>query len=451
MTPIVTPAQMAAIDAAAPEPVETLIARAAAAVERAAVDMLGGTYGRVVNVIAGPGNNGNDGRVAADLLRRRGVRVRVFDVAGCPAGLPAADLVIDAAFGTGFHGDWEAPDVGDAVVLAVDIPSGVDALTGCAGAGVLPADATVTFQALKPGLLFGVGSRLAGAVGVADIGLDTSGAQQHLVDAADVANWWPARAVDAHKWRNAVRVVAGSPGMTGAARLCAEAAARAGAGLVKLSVPGAEAATRAEIVQHLIGAGGWSEEVLADIARFGALVIGPGLGRVEATIDAARSTIADATVPVVVDGDGLFAAAWDADGAAPLFENRGVATVLTPHDGEFALLTGAPPDADRIAATRSLAAHLGCTIVLKGPATVVAEPGGAVLVVDHGDQRLATAGTGDVLAGMIAAALAAGAPALQAAAAAAWLHADAARFGPDEGILAGDLIEALPMALAGIR
>ncbi|NND74718.1 MAG: NAD(P)H-hydrate dehydratase [Ilumatobacter sp.] len=451
MIPIVTPAEMVAVDAAAPESLDVLIGRAAGAVARAAYGMLGGAYGRVVNVIAGPGNNGNDGRVAAELLRRRGIRVREFAASDCPHELPPADLVIDAAFGTGFHGTWTAPEIGDAAVLAVDIPTGVDALTGCADTGVLPADRTVTFQALKPGLLFGAGARLAGDVDVVDIGLDVSAADQHLVEASDVAGWWPARAVDAHKWRAAVRIVAGSPGMTGAAALCAAAAARAGAGLVKLSVPGTEAAVREEVVQQLVGETGWADDVLADISRFGALVVGPGIGRAEGTVADVRTVIADATVPVVVDGDALFATAWDADGAAPLFENRGVGTVLTPHDGEYSLLTGALPDADRIAATRTLARDLGCTVLLKGPATVVADADGSVLVVAHGDQRLATAGTGDVLAGMIGAALAAGAPAVRAAAAAAWLHADTARSGPAEGILAGDLIEALPMALAGIR
>ena len=451
MIPILTPEQMAAVDAAAPVPVSELIHRAGGAVARAAIELLGGVYGRTVAVIAGHGNNGNDGRVAGELLARRGVHVTVFDAASCPGVLPAVDLVIDAAYGTGFRGDWTAPDVGGALVVAVDSPSGVAALTGHAGQGVLRADETVTFQALKPGLVMGDGASLSGAVRVVDIGLDVSGADQHLVEAADVAAWWPVRHPDAHKWRHAVRVVAGSAGMLGAARLCAESAARAGAGLVKLSVPGGTASVRPEIVQELVGAEQWSEAVLADIARFGSLVIGPGLGRAEATITSIRSTIEDATVPVVIDGDALFAAAWDALGAKPLFENRGLPTVLTPHDGEFSLLTGSRPADDRIASARALAGDLGCTVLLKGPATIVADPDGEVLVVDHGDRRLATAGSGDVLAGMIGAALAAGVPPRRAPAAAAWLHAEAARCGPNEGMLAGDLIDAIPTALAGVR
>ena len=168
---------MAAIDAAAPEPVDVLIERAGSAVARMARQMLGGTYGRTVNVIAGKGNNGNDGRAAAGILGAAGVRVRTFDAANCPPRLPEADLVIDAAYGTGFHGEWRAPQVGATPVLAVDIPSGVNGLTGEAARGVLPADRTVTFAALKPGLVFAAGRNLAGDVEVVDIGLDTGRAR----------------------------------------------------------------------------------------------------------------------------------------------------------------------------------------------------------------------------------------------------------------------------------
>lgn len=442
---------MRAIDAAAPEPVDVLVERAGRSVAMAASRLLGGTYGRVVNVVAGRGNNGADGRVAAGVLARRGIKVRQFDALECPPTLPPADLVIDAAFGTGFRGDWIAPDVGDAMVLAVDIPSGVDALTGACGPGVLPADLTVTFQALKPGLVFGAGGRLVGDVEVVDIGLDVTTSQQHLVERSDVMGWWPVRAADAHKWVGAVRVVAGSPGMLGAAELAAAAAARAGAGLVMLSSPGLDADTSREIVQRHVAELDWADDVLADISRFGALVIGPGLGREEGTIPSTRQCIADAPVPIVIDGDGIFAAVRSADGAASLLAERHSATVLTPHDGEFALLVGARPGLDRVAATRRLAGELGCTVLLKGPVTVISEPDGRVLCVDHGDERLATAGSGDVLAGMIGAVLATGAPTLESVAAAAWLHAEAARCGPAAGLVAGDIIDLLPAALAGVR
>jgi hydroxyethylthiazole kinase-like uncharacterized protein yjeF len=446
--PIVTPEEMGAIDAAAPVPVDVLIERAGSAVARLAREMLGGTYGRTVNVIAGKGNNGNDGRVAAARLQERGVRVRLFDAAACPPRLPPADLVIDAAYGTGFHGEWWAPRVGRSPVLAVDIPSGVDGLTGAAGRGALAADRTVTFAALKPGLLVGAGRNLAGDVEVVDIGLDTRRAKAHVVEGEDVASWWRPRPPTAHKWTRAVRVVAGSPGMTGAAHLASAAAQRAGSGYVSLSSPGVEATAPAEVVRKRLPAFDWSGAVLEDLHRFHALVIGPGLGREPFTVAAVRATVASAAVPVVVDGDALFALAWDADGAPPVLQQRARPTVLTPHDGEFGLLAGHRPAADRFQAVRRLAADLGAIVLLKGPATIVADPHGTVLVTANGDARLATAGTGDVLAGILGALLATGMDPLRAAASAAWLHAEAARHGPANGLVAGDIVGALPVVLA---
>ena len=370
--------------------------------------MLGGTYGRTVNVIVGKGNNGNDGRVAGERLQQRGVKVRYFDAASCPPRLPTADLVIDAAYGTGFRGTWSAPRVGRSPVLAVDIPSGVDGLTGAAGRGALAADRTVTFAALKPGLVLGDGRNLAGDVEVVDIGLDTRRARAHVVEADDVGAWWRPRPPTAHKWTRAVRVVAGSPGMTGAAHLASAAAQRAGSGYVSLSSPGVEATAPPEIVRKRLPAFDWSAAVLEDLHRFHALVIGPGLGRESFTVQAVRATVAVAAVPVVVDGDGLFAMAWDADGAAPVLHQRQRPTVLTPHDGEFGLLAGRRPEADRFAAARRLAADLRSIVLLKGPATIVADPAGHVLVAANGDERLATAGTGDVLSGILGALLATG-------------------------------------------
>ena len=172
MIPVLTPQEMGAVDAAAPEPVEVLIRRAADAVARAAVEVLGGAAGRRVVIVAGPGNNGGDGRVAGELLARRGAKVEVHGVDDAPDVLGPADLVIDAAFGTGFRGTYDFPDPDGAPVLAVDIPSGVSGSTGRASGTPAPAVRTVTFAALKPGLLLGDGPRLAGQVSVADIGLD---------------------------------------------------------------------------------------------------------------------------------------------------------------------------------------------------------------------------------------------------------------------------------------
>ncbi len=446
-----TAEEMRAVDAAAPEPTEVLIGRAGRAVGRAALGVLGGAYGRRVIVIAGRGNNGADGRVAGDWLTRRGVSVRTIDAAACPERLPAADLVIDAAYGTGYRAGcrdpWRAPAVGGARVLAVDIPSGLDATTGRHDAPVLSADRTVTFQALKPGLVFGDGPAMSGTVEVARIGLDVSGARAHLVGAEDVAAWIPRRPASAHKWSGAVRIVAGSPGMLGAAGLAASAAARCGAGLVAVSSPGCSAPAPLEVLQPTLPDADWADEVLDGLDRFRSLVVGPGLGRRAVTVAAVRRLLARAALPVVADGDALHAIAT---GDESVLEHRDAPTVLTPHDGEFEQLTGARPGPDRLSAARTLANAYHCTVLLKGPVTVVADETGAALVINHGDERLATAGTGDVLAGMIGALLAAGVAPLRAAAAASWLHADAARRGPAAGLVAGDLPELLPGALEGL-
>jgi NAD(P)H-hydrate epimerase len=448
--PVVTPEEMAAIDAAAPEPVEELVRRAGAAVARAALDLLGGAYGRRVVVLAGKGNNGADGRDAAARLRRRGVRVEVLDaVAAEGTRLSKVDLVVDAAYGTGFRGAYVPPDPGAAPVLAVDIPSGVDGLTGAAVDRAVRATATVTFAALKPGLLFHPGRAHAGRVDVVDIGLDTGGAAAHVVELTDVAAWLPPRPVDAHKWRSAVWVVGGSPGMTGAPVLAATAAARAGAGYVRLSAPGVGPplpGAPVEVVGTDLPGVGWADAVLGGADRFRALVVGPGLGTGAAVAAEMRRLVARAAIPVVVDGDGLRALV----GGSPVSGGAGTAVVLTPHDGEFEALTGRGPGNDRLAAARALAAATNAVVLLKGPTTVVADPAGAVLVVVAGDARLATAGTGDVLAGTIAALLARGLGPLRAAAAGALLHGRAAQLGPADGLVAGDVVARLPDAIATV-
>ena len=363
-----------------------------------------GTYGRRVVVVAGKGNNGNDGREAARRLRRRGVRVHLVDAADLPEALPACDLVIDAAYGTGFRGEWAAPKV-SAPVLAVDIPSGVDGLTGAVTGEPMTAALTVTFAALKPGLLLSPGADHAGQVDVVDIGLDVSRARIHLVEGGDVAAWLPRRAPDGHKWQAAVRVVAGSPGMTGAAHLASAAAFRAGAGYVTLSSPGVDHDPMAptEVVGRPLPSAGWDQAVLDDAERHGALAVGPGLGTGVEAVAAVRAVVAGWPGALVVDGDGLTALG---ETVADVTASRSVPAVLTPHEGEFARLAGGPPDGDRIAAVRSLAATTGAVVLLKGPATVVADPDGTVLITTTGDARLATAGTGDVLTGVIAALLA---------------------------------------------
>ena len=453
MEAIVTPEEMAAIDAAAADPVEVLIGRAGGAVAREAIRMLGGAYGRRVVVVAGKGNNGADGREAVRRLMARGVRCTVFGAGDAPSQLPPADLVIDAAYGTGFRGTYAPPSLAsaDTPVLAVDIPSGVDGLTGEASGSPWRATRTVTFAAWKPGLLLADGAGLAGDVVVADIGLDVSSARAHLVDADEVASWIPDRPRDSHKWRAATWIVAGSPGMAGAAHLATRAAQRGGAGYVRLSTPGGgpDAGGPDEAVRVPLPSTGWASAVVdGGIERFASLAVGPGLGRAEADAEQVRDLVASTSLAIVVDGDALHALGAS---AGLVVGKRGAdagPVVLTPHDGEFEALDGARPGADRFAAVRALASATGSVVLLKGPTTLVAAPGGHVLVTATGDARLATAGSGDVLTGLVAALLAQGLDGARAAAAAAFLHGRAGALACGRGLVAGDLVDHLPAAFA---
>jgi NAD(P)H-hydrate epimerase len=368
-----------------------------------------------------------------------GARVTVIDARSAPDRLPVADLVVDAAFGTGLRRPYEAPDPGGAPVLAVDIPSGIDGSTGIARGRPVNAQRTVTFAALKPGLLLADGRECAGHVQLVDIGLDTSRAIiGHVGD--DDLDGWPDRPADAHKYHAAVWVIAGSPAMVGAPRLAASAALRAGSGYVRLSVPGAQHHLDDpwEAVGHPLPAEGWANEVLGTRERIRALVVGPGLGRSDDVRREVAELLRTSRGAVVLDGDALWALAQE---GGPITDPHEV--VITPHDGEFRSLTGHDPGEDRIAEVRALAARLGAVVLLKGPTTVVADAVGAVRIVTSGDQRLATAGTGDVLAGMIGALLAGGVPALDAAALAAHAHGRAATHGRSVGLVAGDLPELL--------
>ncbi len=456
MLPVTTPAEMGAIDRGAADPVEVLIRRAGEAVAYEARDLLGGTYGRSVVVVAGKGNNGNDGRDAARRLARRGVRTIVVDAAEAPPVLPDADLVIDAAYGTGFSGTYRSPRPArpDTPVLAIDIPSGIDGLTGRPGGEPLVADRTICLTALKPGVLLEPGATCCGDVDVADIGLDVdrlpdgTPIRTHLLTADDVAAWWPERSAEDHKWRSAVWAVGGSPGMTGAVALTVAGAQRTGAGYVRWSTPGATVATTSGVAIEAVGAElagtGWGAEVLADHLRFGALVLGNGLGRDPAQRADLRMVVGSAAVPTVVDADGLTLLGEQADEVVQPH------TILTPHDGEFERLVGHGPGPDRIGDVRRLAERLGCVVLLKGPLTIVAGPDGRVLLTNTGDARLATAGTGDVLAGMVAACCARGLAPLEAAATAAFVHGRAAALGWTDGLVAGDVAALVPAALAGL-
>lgn len=443
MTPVVSPAQMRALDTQCGVPEAVLIERAGRAVAWTARSMLGGVYGRRVTVLAGPGNNGADGLVAARLLASWGVAVRVVRVgrdAPPPKRVAGADLVIDALFGTGTVRELAFPSVGEHTkILAVDIPSGVDARTGrlFPGCSAPHADVTVTFVAPKPGLLFEPGASLAGDVRVADIGLAPSAEdppRMWLLDETSVRERLRRPAVSSHKWKHAVLIVAGSAGMTGAAVLCAHSAARSGASLVRLAIPGTVLGGD-EVVGMELPSSEWGLIAAGYAARCSAVVIGPGLGSDVATQAEVRALVGALPegLAVILDGDGLGALTPELLASTPR------PMVLTPHDGEFTRLAGNPPSSDRIASTRELAVRTNAIVLLKGPTTVVASPDGLVEVVRSADQRLATAGSGDVLAGVIAAFCAVGMDPFRAASTAAFVHGAAAMRGRPVGLVAGDL------------
>ena len=484
MEPIVTPVAMAeadtrAISGGTPEAV--LVERAGRAVAWAARRMLDGRYGRRVVVVCGKGNNGADGLVAARVLRSWGVRVDTVELAGGVAragtlrALERADLAIDAMYGTGFRGalDGDAAWVAgvmtscDVPVLAVDIPSGVDGRTGAVSGDAVRADATLTFVARKTGIAFEPGRTHAGEVDVADIGipLPSDLVAARVLGRLEVARLLPARQANAHKWLAAVMVVGGSGGMTGAPLLASRAAMRSGSGMVFCALPGTDAARQAsgsEVITRALPAvdngalaTAATAVVLEQIDRFGALALGPGLGGHPDTRRAVCELAAKVPVPVVLDADGLNAL----DGDLSVLADRGAAggvTVLTPHDGEYRRLMGSPVGDDRIAAAQALADQARSVVLLKGPTTVVAAPGSDHVVLNlTGTPLLATAGTGDVLTGVVAAFLARGVDAFDAAAAGAWVHGEAARRAGHQaglhtsgGLVAGDVVDALGSTLA---
>lgn len=449
MIPVVGPDEMAQVDAAAPEPVETLVERAGYAVAVEARRLLGGAYGRRVLVVAGRGNNGADGRAAARFLRARGAKVAVVEAAAAAGTrLAVCDLVIDAAYGTGLSRPWSPPDPGGAPVLAVDIPSGLSGTTGTGES--LSCRATVTFAAYKPGLLLGDGPDRCGRVVLAGIGLSDL-AEQHcttrLVEDADLKAL-PLRGRPAHKWQTAIMVVGGSAAMNGAPLMVAKGAMRAGAGYALVAVPGAPEGgglPPGEQVGVSLPDGDWVPAAAKAAERVSALVVGPGLAdRARASGGATGADtpvgrlLATTGAPAVVDADAI-TALGSLDALKAVASARSAPLVVTPHDGEYAKLTGHPPEEDRIADVRRTARHTGAVILLKGSTTVVAGPDGTVLLAAAGRPNLATAGTGDTLSGIIAAFLARGLDPLRAAALGAHTHGRAASAGRPEGLIASDL------------
>ncbi len=396
---------------------------------------------RRVAAVCGKGANGGDGRIALRILAEAGRATEEK-----PDG---ADVVIDALFGTGFRGapredaarEIEGINSAGAPVVAVDLPSGVDASTGEIAGAVVTADVTVTMHGPKVGLAVAPGRFHAGQIEVADIGLEPSETEHRLVTAEILRHVPRRRPQDTKYTAGAVLVVGGSPGMTGAVCLAAEAAFRADAGYVAVATP---AASLPVVEARLLEAVKAPLQRVDELAqRASALAIGPGLGRGEEERALVRRLLAELDVPAVVDADALFELE-PGDWSAP--------RVLTPHAGELGRLLGEESDwvgAHRLEAVRRAAERFRCVVLLKGADTLVAAPGEGVLVSAPGTPALATAGTGDVLTGIVAAFLAKGMDARLAAAAAAFAHGRAAELAPHQvGLVASDVIAALPQALS---
>ncbi|WP_343600145.1 NAD(P)H-hydrate dehydratase [Mycobacterium sp.] len=395
----------------------------------------GGVAGRRVCAVVGSGDNGGDALWAASFLRRRGAAAdavllnperthraalaafrraggRVVDQVSA-----ATDLVIDGVVGISGHGPLRpaAADVFAAAaaipVVAVDIPSGIDVATGAITGPAVHAALTVTFGGLKP--VHALAD--CGRVRLVDIGLDLPDTDLHGFEAADVAARWPVPGPTDDKYTQGVTgILAGSSTYPGAAVLCTGAAVAATSGMVRYA-----GSASAEVLAH------WPEVIAAPspaaAGRVQSWVVGPGLGTGEDAAAALWFALGTG-LPVLVDADALTILAAHPD----LVRSRQAPTVLTPHAGEFARLAGAPPGDDRVGAARKLADTLGATVLLKGNVTVIVDPGGPVHLNPAGQSWAATAGSGDVLSGMIGALLAAGLPAGEAAAAAAFVHARAA-------------------------
>ncbi|MGW0967024.1 NAD(P)H-hydrate dehydratase [Streptomyces sp. NPDC002516] len=449
-------------------PEGALMQRAAAGLAAACADLLGRVYGRRVVLLVGSGDNGGDALYAGARLARRGAGVTAVLLAPertHPGGLAAllraggtsaapaaaepllrrADLVLDGIVGIGGKGGLrpeaarlaDLADASRAAVVAVDLPSGVEADTGEVLGPAVRADLTVTFGTHKPGLLVDPARGYAGSVRLVDIGLDLPDpADLEALQHGDVAARLPAPGAESDKYRRGVvGIAAGSARYPGAAVLAVAGALRGGAGAVRYVGPAAEAVI-ARFPETLVSGTGPSKA-----GRVQAWVVGPGAGDDASAV----AEVLDADVPVLVDADGLRLADRGAVRA------RSAPTLLTPHAGEAAALLGVAREAveeARLAAVRELAGLYGATVLLKGATTLVAGPtGGAVRVNATGTGWLATAGSGDVLSGLAGSLLASGLSALDAGSVAAYLHGLAGRFAAN-GAPAGahDVAEAIPEA-----
>lgn len=510
---VVLPEQMNAIDRCAINeygvPGILLMENASMAVVQEAIAMMGGSSGKAVTVVAGRGNNGGDGFAAARLLHSRGAHVRVYLTGSMDGisgdalvnmsilnriGLPIVELydekdvdlmvhemkesqlIIDGIFGTGLNKEVSgiAASVIDRMnasgkaILSIDIPSGIDGKSGSIMGACVKANRTVTFCMPKIGLMLNPGCEYAGRLVVADIGIpacaiDKQNIRTELIDEEMVSALLPLRKADSNKGDyGRALIISGSTGMTGSGCLAAMAALRCGAGLVYVAVPGSIASIYGACVTEPIilpledsGTGvltaECSEQILTFIEKMDVAAIGPGLTASAAIRQVAERVIENSRVPLVIDADALNAISGNTSVLKKLRANG----VVTPHPGEMARLTGlsiAEIQRDRIGAAGSFAEEYGVATVLKGSRTVVALPDGRIYINPTGNAGMATAGTGDVLAGMITGIAAQGIPVYEAAVAGVYLHGLAGDRAADivgmHGMVAGDLVPCIPEAMS---
>ncbi len=509
---VVLPREMAALDRAAIEggkPSLDLMERAGRHVAEQARDLLVLVDGKTISIVAAKGNNGGDGFVAARYLASWGAMVKVYLLCGedelspdaavnyrrfreeggeivrVEGSLPAqelsgSDLIVDAIFGTGFRGTAEGKPAAaiesinacDCPVLAVDIPSGVEAGTGAVSGPAVRAERTVTFACPKVGLYLFPGAERVGQLVVVDIGIpqhllsEIVKSDMFILEEEQVAALVPRRLPDAHKGEcGRVFVLAGSAGLTGAAALCSRAAMRAGAGVVTLGVAaGLNAILEVKLTEVMTMplpdeedghvAAQAVEIVLEAMAGYDTLALGPGLGTAPPTCRVVSELLRRTEKPVVLDADGLNCAAGDLD----CLSGREYPTVITPHPGELGRMLGRSASdiqSSRLEAAVESSRRFGCVTVLKGAHTLVANPEERIFINPLAMGGLATAGSGDVLTGCIAALSAQGLEALEAALCGVFLHGKAAGIaaqmvGGSIGMVAGDLISHLPLALQGL-
>lgn len=506
---LVTAKEMKALDVQAQNdyamPGILLMDNAAQAVAEAVHEALTALEGERVVIFCGGGNNGGDGLGAARWLQSYGVSVRAFIVGAALdavqgdaaielamftkaggrvealsteddwvlAELAAskADVLVDALLGTGFHGELEGDvlracellNKNEKYILAVDVPTGVNADNGAVSENAVRADHTVTMALVKTGLLLYPGREYCGDIELADISMPVKLVEEYQSDKYRltdeiVRELMPLRKANAHKG-DAGRVVicAGSPGYTGAAALASDAAVKAGAGLVSLYTPLSSrdvlAIKLTEVMVHgllermpgILG-GGAVSDVVSSAEAADVLAIGPGLGTSESTQEAVRTILQKITTPVVIDADALTALAGHTEILAAMQTQK----VLTPHPGEMARLTGleiGEIEADRINIAKKYAEQWQAIVVLKGAPTVIGCPNGTVYVNSTGNSSLATGGSGDVLTGIIAGLAAQEISLQEAAICGVYLHGLAAELtGIDIGLAAGELAALLPQA-----